>query len=205
MLHKKKFIVLYSLLGLLLISTSNVFAQTDIAAGKQLFSSRCASCHAVGKEVVGPALKNVEQRHSEEWIVNFVHSSQTVIKSGDTSATRLFDKYNKTVMPDHPDLSKENIDNILAYVNNESQQLASQPATPSVPENYKEYLGKSGFIHQLVYLDIDGKPTPITAKSHFFWTILFVGIGIILSSLVLLVITRDMYTSVHEKYNDEEE
>ncbi len=92
-------------ISLALTITAIISAQAQgvsSAQGKQLFMDRCTSCHSVAKEVVGPALKDVGKRRSEEWIVNFVHSSQTVIKSGDTAAVRLFESHSRTVMPDHP-------------------------------------------------------------------------------------------------------
>ena len=57
-----------------------------------IFSSRCASCHNVNKVVVGPALAGVSDRHTEDWIIHFVHSSQSVIKGGDTAAIALYEK-----------------------------------------------------------------------------------------------------------------
>ena len=89
--------------------------------GKSIFTTRCTACHAIDKRVVGPALMNVDQRHDEKWIISFVHSSQTVIKSGDTAAVALFKNFNSTIMPDHPDLSEENIKSILEYIKSEAK------------------------------------------------------------------------------------
>lgn len=67
-------------------------------AGRALFTNRCAACHNVNKTLTGPALAGVDGRHTIEWIINFVHSSQTVIKSGDKEAVTLFEKFNKITM-----------------------------------------------------------------------------------------------------------
>ena len=66
--------------------------------------------------MTGPALAGVDQRRSIDWIINFVHSSQTVIKNGDAYAVALYQKFNKVQMPDHPDLSPGDIKNIVAYI-----------------------------------------------------------------------------------------
>lgn len=104
-----------------------VFSIPPTEEGKTIFMSRCASCHNVNKVIVGPALAGVSDRHTEDWIIHFVHSSQTVIKGGDKTAIDLYEKYNKVPMPDHTDLSPESIKNILAYIKSETKAPESGP------------------------------------------------------------------------------
>jgi len=102
---------------LLILVTATVFtwaAPPD--EGKTIFSARCASCHALNKILTGPALTGVDKRHSIDWIVKFVQSSQTLVKSGDKEAVALFEKFNKIPMPDHPDLSADQIKSVVAYI-----------------------------------------------------------------------------------------
>jgi cytochrome c551/c552 len=120
---KKKLVI--SILALFTITC--VFSIPPVDDGKLIFTSRCASCHNVNKIVVGPALAGVSERHPEDWIVKFVHSSQTVIKGGDKSAVDLYEKFNKVPMPDHPDLSTDNIKSILAYIKSETK-MSSEAA-----------------------------------------------------------------------------
>ena len=115
---------------LFLIATTVVRATPPVEDGKAIFTARCASCHNVNKVIVGPALGGVDKRHSIEWIVNFVHSSQTVIKGGDKAATELFDKFNHIQMPDHPDLTADNIKNVVEYIKSESSSTASAAKAP---------------------------------------------------------------------------
>lgn len=91
-----------------------------IEDGKAIFMSRCAGCHNVNKTLTGPALAGVDQRRSFEWIVGFVHSSQTLVKSGDKDAVGIFNQFNKVPMPDHPDLTEENIKSIVEYIKAEA-------------------------------------------------------------------------------------
>jgi len=101
-----------------------------IDEGKNIFSTRCTACHKIDKDFAGPALANVDKRHTTDWIIKFVHSSQSVIKSGDTSAVALFSKFNGTIMPDHPDLSEENIKSIVEYIKDESTKVVPVATAP---------------------------------------------------------------------------
>ena len=100
--------------------------------GKILFTARCAACHNVNKILVGPALAGVYQRRPIDWIIKFVHSSQTVIKSGDAYATALFEKFNKVQMPDHADLTEGNIKSIVEFIKSESVAGGSSEKPPFV-------------------------------------------------------------------------
>lgn len=111
--------IMISILTLLL--TRYVYSIPPVNEGKMMFTTRCASCHNVNSVIVGPALAGVADRHTEDWIVHFVHSSQTLIKGGDLTAIALYEKFNKATMPDHPDLSPENIQRILAYIKSEAK------------------------------------------------------------------------------------
>jgi mono/diheme cytochrome c family protein len=108
--------------------------------GKAIFNSRCATCHNVNKTTTGPALAGVDQRRSIDWIINFVHSSQTMVKKGDKDAVEIFEKFNKIPMPDHPDLTEENIRSIVEYIKSETK-LAEEKKTPATtPVKKPNYL-----------------------------------------------------------------
>ncbi len=102
----------------------------DTDPGKAIFNTRCGACHAVNKVVVGPALGGVDQRRSIDWIVGFVHSSQGMIRKGDKDAAALFEKFNKVTMPDHPDLTEEDIKNVVAYIKSESSKSEGEAKAP---------------------------------------------------------------------------
>ena len=118
------------------------FAKADPPeSGKNIFMSRCASCHNVNKQLVGPALAGVDQRRSLDWIVKFVNSSQTLIKSGDTTALALYQKFNNMPMPDHSDLGADEIKQIVEYIKSEAKPASTDQAPFAKPgrkpENYK--------------------------------------------------------------------
>ncbi len=98
-----------------LMLAGQVSAQ-DASATETLFKSKCGICHTIGKgKLVGPDLAGVHQRHPEDWLLNFVRSSQKMIASGDSAAVALFEANNKLVMPD-PLISDAEITSILNYI-----------------------------------------------------------------------------------------
>ncbi len=63
----------------LLIISKSLSAQD----GKALFAQNCASCHAVNKDLTGPALKGVEDRWPDKKLLyKWIRNNQEVIKSG---------------------------------------------------------------------------------------------------------------------------
>jgi mono/diheme cytochrome c family protein len=101
--------------------------------GRTIFTIRCSVCHNINKVLTGPALAGVDKRRSIDWIINFVHSSQTVIKKGDKDAVALFEKFNRIPMPDHADLTPDNIKSIVAYIQSQAGNTTDQApfATPT--------------------------------------------------------------------------
>lgn len=117
------------LLALLAMLNVSAFVRAEsIEDGKAIFTSRCAACHNVNKVLTGPALAGVDQRRSIEWITQFVRSSQTLIKSGDKNAVAVFNQFNNVTMPDHPDLTADNIKSIVQYIR--SQVATDAPKGP---------------------------------------------------------------------------
>ena len=105
----------------LLLAAFSAIASPPVEEGKTIFAARCASCHNVNKVLTGPALAGVHDRHSIDWIISFVKSSQAMVKSGDKEAVALFEKFNKIPMPDHADLTDENIKNLVEYIKTEEK------------------------------------------------------------------------------------
>ena len=105
--------------------------------GEATFKESCSSCHTIGRgKLVGPDLANVEKIRSVDWILKFVKSSQTVIHSGDKYADSLFKAYNQMIMPDHPDMTDDQIKGILAYISEKSSAPeASTAGVAALPGN----------------------------------------------------------------------
>lgn len=119
------------LCGVLMIAGVTAQAQeipTDeaiIAKGATLFvENQCKTCHAVGRKLVGPALKGINDRREVPWLINFIKNSSKVIQSGDAYAVALYNEYNKTLMPSHEYLTDDEVIAMLAWVEAESNKPA---------------------------------------------------------------------------------
>jgi len=89
----------------------------DAAVGKTLFNGKCASCHAVHKQVTGPALAGIEERVTDKKkLHSWIRNNQAVLKTGDPYFTALYNQFNKAPMNLFPELEDGDIENILAYV-----------------------------------------------------------------------------------------
>ena len=117
--------------------TNSLFAYTPTEEGKSIFMSRCAACHNVNKNMTGPALSGVDLRRSIDWIISFVQSSQSMVKKGDTTAIAIFEKFKRIQMPDHADLTNENIKSIVAYIKAESKLISDDIAPFAKPGQKK--------------------------------------------------------------------
>jgi mono/diheme cytochrome c family protein len=106
----------FLLLALLLTLSTSILAQDgDVAAGETLFKANCAACHKLDKKATGPALRGVASKYDTEWLYQWIRNSQGLVNSGDALAVKLFTENNNSVMTSFPQLTDEDIDNILAY------------------------------------------------------------------------------------------
>jgi len=104
--------------------------EPDIQKGKALFNANCAACHKLNKRAVGPALAGVSAKYDKEWLYSWIKNSTAMVKAGDAQAVAIFEEYNGSVMTSFPQLSNEDIDNILAYTDYTppAPVAAAQPA-----------------------------------------------------------------------------
>jgi mono/diheme cytochrome c family protein len=106
----------FLLLALMLTFSTSIRAQEgDVAAGETLFKANCAACHKLDKKATGPALRGVASKYETEWLYKWIRNSQGLINSGDALAVKLFAENNNSVMTSFPQLTDEDINNILAY------------------------------------------------------------------------------------------
>jgi len=104
----------------------------DIAKGEELFKSICASCHKRYERAIGPALHGLTERREMEWIYKWIKNNKKLRESGDQQAIAIYEEYNGTAMPAYPQLSNQDIDNIVAYAEQPKpepkQKVAAAPA-----------------------------------------------------------------------------
>jgi len=134
------FIVLF-----IFVIPSRIFSQAN---GEEIFTSVCSACHTLGKgRLVGPDLANIQDRLDEAWIKKFIKSSQAMVKSGDPDAAKIFNEYNKIIMPDQS-LTDAQLNDLLNYIKENSPSEADvKKGTPppfTIMNSIGLYLNEAG-------------------------------------------------------------
>ncbi|MFD0992207.1 c-type cytochrome [Tenacibaculum geojense] len=125
----------FTFLIVFLLSFSARSQEVDAARqkeGKKLFKSLCASCHKLDKKLVGPALAGVEERRSNEWLKAWIRDNAALRASGDKDAIAIYEEYNQSNMTAFPQLSDQNIDDILYYTT--VGEIGGGPQDPKVKD-----------------------------------------------------------------------
>lgn len=116
----------YSFFLFLILIPEISFSQGN---GEKIFMSVCRTCHTIGQgRLVGPDLANMQNRLKEDWIIKFVKSSQTLVKSGDPEAVKIFNTYNKIIMPDQ-NLTDTQIISVINYIKKNSPEVKAAKST----------------------------------------------------------------------------
>jgi nitrate reductase gamma subunit len=90
-----KALVWFMLVAFFATISINSSAQT----GEELFKANCSACHKLtADKFVGPGLKDVGQRRTQEWLLAWTKNSQELIASGDSTAVAIFKEYNNSIM-----------------------------------------------------------------------------------------------------------
>lgn len=107
------------------MAVSSVNAQ-DAAAGAAIFKQKCTACHGIDKAVVGPALKGIDTKYDEAFLIKWIKNAPAFIASGDAQAVKAAE-YSPAMMSAFPELSDDDIKNIVAYVKVGDVKPAADP------------------------------------------------------------------------------
>ncbi|MXV37556.1 c-type cytochrome [Flavobacteriaceae bacterium Ap0902] len=115
----------------------------DPSNGESLFNTHCAACHALDKKLIGPALGGVVERLQDEqglgrdWLHSWIKDNEALRASGDEYAVQVFEDYNQTLMTAFPQLSDQDIDDVLAYTSNPPvvEEVVEETAVASTDES----------------------------------------------------------------------
>ena len=171
-------------LSLFLNNSFNLFSQDEekltfdesiVSSGESLFKGNCTVCHAINEVVIGPALRDVHERQSEEWIYAFIKNSQKVIKSGDEYAVKLYEQYNKTLMTSF-DFSNEELNAIVTYIKSESAKEV-----------------------QVVVADVSDQNL-VSSESSFSSSNFYLSLGLNIFLLLLVIFVLFRFTNLSKKY-----
>lgn len=91
---------------------------TETSKGEKLFKQNCASCHAIDRDLTGPALQGVADRgpwaEKKENLKKWIKNPAEFISS-DPYAKALKEKY-KLPMPPQGHLSDTDIEEVIGYI-----------------------------------------------------------------------------------------
>ena len=141
--HYKKVLLAVSLL---LTTSASIYAQDlkgDAKKGEALFKTNCSACHALDKQMVGPALGGVvdrlktEQNLGVDWFQKWIRDNKALRASGDKYANEVFEKFNKVEMTAFPNLTDQDIADLLEYTTNPPKVEPAAEDAANSPEAQK--------------------------------------------------------------------
>jgi len=112
-------------LSLLILLVSPSLSAQD---GEALYKANCSNCHRPDADFTGPALKGWRDRVPEgDWIYDWVHNPAKMIDT-DAYSKKMAAAWMPTIMTPFPQLSKEEIDAIMQYVDDYQPPVAAVAA-----------------------------------------------------------------------------
>lgn len=131
LLNSSKLILLF------LFTTSVLSAEPTPDAGKVTFKNYCSSCHVKDMKtaMTGPALANAEANWADyprEDLYNWIRNSQALISAGHPRAVELWNEYKPNVMNAFPNLSDEDIESVLLYINGVATGTYGTPVATAI-------------------------------------------------------------------------
>ncbi len=163
----------------------------DIGEGKTLFQNQCAACHNknMKDKLTGPALGGMEERwaaYPREDLYSWIRNSQGLIAAGHPRATELWAEWKPNIMTNFPNLTDQQIENLIAYINDvyvngATAKVAGGPTDGTTP--------------------VPTKPnnTPLFIALTIILAILAIVLGRIISSLNYILALREGDTTVRRK------
>jgi mono/diheme cytochrome c family protein len=100
-------------LSVLIVSATQA---QDVVEGRKIFREKCTSCHALDRDMTGPALQPIVASKSEEFLLKWIHNAPALIASGDAEAVEASKWSANAEMTAFPTLTPEQIKSIIAYV-----------------------------------------------------------------------------------------
>lgn len=173
--------ILFTAFLVLLGLPSALRAEGNAEEGKKLFRQNCSSCHALKQKMVGPALAGTNEKYKgdEEWLYKWIRNSPALIAAGDAKAVALYEANNKLAMTAFPNLTDQNIADILAYIAaGDAPAAAAAPVPPAGGE------------------DLSSDPT------IYYSLLALVGV-LVLVALLLVIITGTLVTALRAKEQKE--
>lgn len=102
----------------------------QISTGENLFRTRCASCHTIGRgdvaapaeRRVGPDLHNVVRQRDRAWLERWLKEPDAMLEEGDPLATALLARWQDIPMPNLR-LTDVDVAKLIGYMDEESRRI----------------------------------------------------------------------------------
>ncbi len=130
----------------MLIGGATVLSAQEAA---ETFQTTCIGCHTIGGgKLVGPDLKNVEDRRDRDWLVSFIVDPAGMLNSGDAYAAQILAESNGVPMPPVPGMTAKKAEALLDLIARESAaetsafsgiEVSEEPFTPEDIANGQAY------------------------------------------------------------------
>ncbi len=96
------------------ISLNEKIDSLMVDRGKELYETKCISCHNFKNRMIGPALNGITKRRSPEWIMNMILEPEKMVVN-DIDAKKLLEEYNGIPMTS-AGLTKEEARDLLEFL-----------------------------------------------------------------------------------------
>lgn len=137
----------------MLIGGATVLSAQEAA---ETFQTTCIGCHTIGGgNLVGPDLKNVEDRQGRDWLVSFIVDPAGMLNSGDAYAQKILQESNGVPMPPVPGMTAKKAEALLDLIARESAleqsvfsgvEVSEEPFTPEdIADGEAYFLGIKKF------------------------------------------------------------
>ena len=117
-------VTIFSSLIIFLFTISISASAQNTEEGEKLYKANCTACHHIDNKLIGPALRGVSDKYSEEWLIKWIKNSAEMIAAGDPDAIAIWEEYNKSPMTAFPYFSDDDVRNILAYIEQAPEKQA---------------------------------------------------------------------------------
>src|SRR5438477_9336109 len=108
--HRLSFLRLHQFFSSILLTallftsvfTAKSFAAADAVNGEKLFKQYCTQCHKAAPfdtKLVGPPLKDIQKKQSEEWLIKWIRNNSALRASNDKDALAIWNEFGKNEMP----------------------------------------------------------------------------------------------------------
>ena len=120
----------------------------QISTGEDLFRTRCAACHTIGRgdvreaaeRRIGPDLYRVGELRDREWLERWIQEPDKVLEEGDPLATSLLAAWDGIPMPNLR-ISDSQVTQILGYIDQESRRVGDLLAGKAPPAGHGHHGG----------------------------------------------------------------